>query len=198
MVFMSPALLTAISISLSAVGTWNYARDTIRGTTKPNRVTWFMWALAPITASFVSFWSGGDGWSALKVFSAGFFPLVIFIVSFYNSQSYWKLGIFDLVCGVLSLAAFAVWLSVSQTAIAVALAILGDLFASLPTLAKAFKSPETETGIGYVCYGLSFIPSLFALSVWDFENASFQVYLAGLNVFLVFFIYRKRLKHSIA
>jgi len=190
---MTPALLTALSIGMSAFGTWNYVRDTLRGTTKPNRVTWFMWALAPITASLISYFSGNEGWSALKVFMSGFFPLVVFFSSFYNPQSYWKLGPFDFACGTLSLAAFIVWLFTSQPAIAVMLAILGDIFASLPTLSKSWTNPDTETGTSYILYALSFIPSMLAISFWNTENAAFQIYLLGLNVLLVVLVYRRRL-----
>ncbi|MBI5469714.1 hypothetical protein HY968_00120 [Candidatus Kaiserbacteria bacterium] len=194
MIFLStPAVLIAISIAISFLGTFHYVRDTIRGTTKPNRVTWFMWALAPITASVVSYFSGGDMWSALKVFSAGFFPALVFAASFYNPQAYWKLGAFDLICGALSLAALLLWLGMSQTAFAIVLAIVGDLFASLPTFTKTLRRPDTETGFAYICYALSFIPSLLALSVWNFENAAFQLYLVGLNVLLVLMVYRNRL-----
>lgn len=164
-----------------------------RGITQPNRVTWFMWALAPITASIVTYFSGGDAWSALKVFSAGFLPLIVFIASFHNSQAYWKLGMFDFMCGALSLLALFIWFGMNQTMFAVGLAILGDLFASLPTLWKTFRRPETETGFTYVCYALSFIPSLLALTVWNFENAAFQLYLVGLNIVLILLVYRLKL-----
>jgi len=195
---LSPALLVGISIALSAAGTWGYVRDTIHGRTKPNRVTWFMWALAPITASIVSYFSGGDAWSALKVFSAGFFPAVIFVTSFYNPQSYWKLSFFDIACGVLSFTALVIWLGVNKTELAIGLAIAGDLFASLPTLVKTWRYPATETVSAYMFYAVSFAPSLLALSVWNFENASFQLYLLGLNILLVSFVFRKRLAPSLS
>lgn len=184
------AILVTVSIAISFLGTFAYVRDTLHGSTKPNRVTWFMWALAPIVASIVSYFSGGDVWSALKVFSSGFFPLIVFLVSFYNSQAFWKLNIFDLSCGALSLIALIIWLGLNNVPQAVGLAIIGDLFASLPTLVKAVRSPETETGFAYICYALSFIPSLLALSVWNFQNAAFQLYLVGLNVVLLLLVYR--------
>lgn len=35
---------------LSLVGSLNYVINTLKGRTKPNRVTWFLWALAPLIA----------------------------------------------------------------------------------------------------------------------------------------------------
>src|SRR5690348_16544499 len=37
-----------VGSAIGALGTAVYLRDTLRGTTKPNRVTWLLWAVAPL------------------------------------------------------------------------------------------------------------------------------------------------------
>jgi hypothetical protein len=60
-------------------------------------------------------------------------------------QGYWKLGKFDYACGALSLVALAVWLVADSPVLAILVAAVADLLATLPTLKKAWKYPETET-----------------------------------------------------
>ena len=184
--------LVLVGIGLSVIANSAYIRDTLKGVTKPNRVTWFMWALAPLVGSIIAFYSGADPWVTSRVFIAGALPLLVFLVSFINTQSYWKLTQFDVLCGLLSLLAFFLWLLTRQSGLAIILAITADVFASIPTLIKAWNHPETETGIAYVLYSLSFIIVLPAIPVWNVENAGFQIYLLFINTLLTVFVYRKR------
>ena len=39
-----------IGAFLSMIGQLTYAIDTVKGKIKPNRVTWFLWALIPLIA----------------------------------------------------------------------------------------------------------------------------------------------------
>src|SRR3989339_1097658 len=94
--------LVIISVLISVGGSYTYISDTLSGKTKPNRVSWLMWSLAPLISLGAALSSGGDLWANMRVFTAGFIPLVIFCVSFINPKSYWKLNFFDLACGLCS------------------------------------------------------------------------------------------------
>src|SRR3989344_785767 len=85
-------------------GAFFYIRDTLYRKTKPNRATWFMWSLAPLIATGAAL-SSGVGWAVLPVFMSGFGPLLVFIASFVNKNSYWKLEQFDYWCGLFSVLA---------------------------------------------------------------------------------------------
>ena len=39
-----------LAILLSGLGGWIYIRDTLRGATSPNRVTWSLWGLEGVLA----------------------------------------------------------------------------------------------------------------------------------------------------
>ena len=178
---------------MSVAANYTYIRDTLLGKTKPNRVTWFMWALAPLVGSGIAFSSGADPWVTSRVFIAGALPFMVFAVSFVDAQAYWKLSSFDILCGALSLFAFVLWFITRQSDTAILLAIAADVFASIPTLVKAWKFPETETGISYVLYSLSFAIVLPAIPVWNVANAGFQLYLLCINALVAAFVYRKRI-----
>jgi len=41
--------LVILAVVLNSIGGVMYIKNTLVGKTKPNRVTWFIWALAPLT-----------------------------------------------------------------------------------------------------------------------------------------------------
>ena len=89
---------------VGAIGTVVYIRDTLRGTTSPNRATFFLWALAPLIA-FAAEIGQGVGLVSVITLSAGLSPLAILLASFVNRHASWRLGPFDYVCAVLSVGA---------------------------------------------------------------------------------------------
>src|SRR5579883_2007596 len=86
--------LVLVGAAVNATGSARYIRDTLRGGTKPNRVTYLMWGIAPLIAAAAA-WSRGVTWAVLPVFMSGFCPLMVFLSSFVNGQAYWKLGKLD-------------------------------------------------------------------------------------------------------
>ncbi|HEY9845814.1 MAG TPA: hypothetical protein V6D03_06405 [Candidatus Caenarcaniphilales bacterium] len=185
--------LVILSALISIGGAYAYIWDTLSGKSKPNRVSWSMWALAPLIGTAAAFASGADFWATLRIFLAGFLPLLIFLASFANPQSYWKLTSFDVICGFLSLVALFVWGAVDSPRMAILLAALGDGFASIPTLIKAWKYPETETGITYVAFLVSVVLVIPSIPVWNIENSAFQIYLLIGNTLMLLCVYRKHL-----
>src|SRR3989338_1323015 len=100
--------LVFVGAAINLVGSSFYIRSTLRGTTRPNRVTWLFWSLAPLIASFAAF-SDGVRLAAVPVFMSGFMPLLVFVSSFVNPKAYWKLGLFDYFCGFFALLALVLW-----------------------------------------------------------------------------------------
>ena len=185
--------LVCLSALIGFGGATAYIRDTLSGKTKPNRVTWSMWALAPLIGTAAALDSGADLWATARVFLAGFLPLLVLIASFANRQGYWKLTRFDVACGSLSLLALIVWAAVDSPRTAILLAATGDGVACLPTLRKAWRHPETETGITYLAGFVSVLLVIPSIPEWNIENAAFQMYLLIANALLLIAVYRKRL-----
>lgn len=185
--------LVILSVLISVVGSYAYIRDTIAGRTQPNRVSWFLWALAPLIGTGAALSAHADPWVTTRIFLAGFLPLLVFLASFINRKSYWKITLFDVVCGAFSLLALVAWLMLGSFKLAILLAIIADGFAALPTIRKAWKFPKTETGLVYMAGLVSTILILPSIPVWNIENFSFQIYLLIVNLFLLTAIYRKRI-----
>lgn len=183
--------LVVLSVIISIGGSYAYIRNTLAGRTKPNRVSWFLWALVPILGTGAALSVGADVWATVRVFLAGFIPLMVFLASFVNPQSYWKLGKFDIACGSLSLLAIIVWILIGLPRLAILLLVIGDGFAALPTIVKAWKYPETETGLVYITALVSVLLIIPSIPAWNIENSAFQIYLLAVNAILAFSVYRK-------
>lgn len=184
--------LVILSVFISIGGSVAYIRDTLTGKSKPNRVSWSMWALAPLIGTAAALYAHADTWATIRIFLAGFIPLLVFIASFANPKSYWKLNTFDFLCGACSLLALIVWGIVDSPRLAILLAATGDGFAAFPTILKAWKYPETETGTIYIASFVAVLLIIPSIPVWNIENSAFQIYLLVVNTLLIFAVYRKR------
>ena len=169
-----------LAITLNSLGAVTYVADTLRGTVSPNRVTWFLWAVAPLIA-FSAQVVEGVGLPALMTFMAGFTPLLVFIASFLNKKSAWQLGRIDIICGLLSVVGLGLW-SVTRTGtVAIIFSILADALAAWPTVVKGYRFPATENYWLFLLSSLSAIITLMTLKRWDIASAAFPLYILGVS-----------------
>jgi hypothetical protein len=166
-----------LGTAIGTAGAVVYLRDTIRGTTKPNRVTWLLWAVAPLLAAAVAL-NAGAGLRALPTFMVGFMPLLIFIASFHNSASVWKVRRVDYACGAVSVVGTIIWLITRNGVLAISAAIAADFLAGLPTLMKSWTHPETETVHSYVGALISMVVVLLTVDQWTFDVVAFPLFVA--------------------
>lgn len=171
------ALLGAL---LSLAGASRYAWLTARGRTRPNKVTWFLWALAP-GIGFLAQLDEGVGLSSVLTLSISVGPALIFASSFVNRDAYWRLSRFDLSCGLVSVVALVVWLGLDDPVPAIALAVLADAVAGVPTALKAWRHPLTENPVVFLLGGVNGVIVLLTLDRWDVATAGFPVYITVLG-----------------
>lgn len=172
-------------------GSSSYVIDTFRGKTQPNRVTWFLWALAPLIA-FSAQISGGVGVRSLMTFMVGFGPAMVFLASFRDKKAFWKITKLDIACGVLSILALVLWYITKTGNIAIMLSILADLLAGVPTLIKAYKFPETESYNVFFFGAVSAAITLLTINQWSFTVAAFPIYIFLICAILFLLIIRKQ------
>lgn len=166
-----------LGTAIGAAGALVYLRDTLRGTTQPNRVTWLLWAVAPLLAAAVEL-SEGAGLRALPTFMVGFMPLLIFIGSFHNSAAVWKVRRMDYACGAFSVVGTIVWLVTRNGVLAISAAIVADFLAGVPTLMKSWTHPQTETVHSYIGALISMVVLLLTVDQWTFDVVAFPLFVA--------------------
>ena len=162
---------------IASVGMLSYLRDTIRGVTQPNRVTWLMWALAPLIA-FAAEVQAGVGLRSLMTFVVGFWPLAILVGSFFGRGSaVWRLGPFDWLCGALSVAGLIAWLVTRHGDVAVIASIAADLLAATPTLRKSWTAPDSESSSAYWTAALNALITVLTIEHFTIADSAFPLYI---------------------
>lgn len=168
---------------ISFYGGLTYLIDTLKGKTKPNRVSWFLWTLAPMIA-FAAEIDKGVGLTSLMTFMTGFNPLLIIIASFVNKKSYWKLNKMDYVYGSISLFAILIWQITGEGNLAILFSILADGLASIPTVIKSYRQPETESGKIFLFGMINAGITLLTIKSWTFAHWGFPIYIFLICVIL--------------
>jgi hypothetical protein len=186
---MLPQYFIYIAALINLSSTATYVYETLQGRTRPNRVTWFMWALAPLIATAAQL-AGGVGISTLIVFMSGLGPLIIFICSFVNKKAYWETTTFDYICGVLAFCGLVAWFFTKIENYAIAFSILGDFFAAIPTLRKAYSHPQSENGLTYFLAFISTLIGLLCIKQRTFMALGFNSYLTAMGLSLCLIVYR--------
>ena len=177
---------------LPLIGISFYMKEMLTGKVKPNKMTWLVWSVAPLIATFAAL-SSGVTLAVVPVFMAGFGPLIVLILSFFRKEAYWKIKKLDYGCGALSALALMLWYMTKDPVIAIVFSIACDMLAFIPTLIKSWKYPETEDSIVYATYLLSACTSFPIAKRWDFPTLAYPVYLIISSLLLVLLIERRRL-----
>lgn len=187
--------LVFIAAFASLLSAFIYIRSMLKGHAKPNRITWFMWSIAPFIATAAAL-SDGVGWAVIPVFMSGAMPFLIFTASFFTKKAYWKLSSFDYLCGTLSGIAIILWLVTKNPEIAIAFAIISDAFAAIPTFKKAWTNPETESAWPFIIGVFNALTSFTVITMFTFPETAFPIYLIAVNILLSFAVYHRKLRNK--
>jgi hypothetical protein len=165
--------------AIGVLGSSLYLRDTLRGTTQPNRVTWLLWGVAPLLAFAVELHSG-VGLRTLPTFIIGFMPLLVFVASFHNPKAMWKIRPIDYVCGALSVGATIAWLLTQNSVVGISGAIAADFLAGIPTVLKSWTHPESETVTSYIGAMVNTAILLLTITRWTTDVAAFPIFIVAM------------------
>lgn len=169
-----------LAVLINLIGSATYALSTLRGHTKPNRVTWLLWFIIPMIVLAGQI-EQQVRWQAMLTFIAGFGPFIVLIASLNNKDSYWQITKLDKICGALSILAILLWLVTSNPNVAIILSILADFLAAVPTLIKSYKYPKTENYRAFRNATFSSFITLLTINAWTFPTYSFIIYMLIVN-----------------
>lgn len=196
---MLPEYFAIIGAIVASIGGLIYLYATIRGTVRPNRVSWLLWGIFPMLA-FVAQRAQGAHWLSWVSFIAGALALLTVAASFFNKNAYWKTELIDYICMLFALCGIVLWAVTKNPNAAILFSILADFSAGFPTLRKALMHPDTENWSAYGLSAIGYILSILAIQTWTFENYAFVVYLAAMNGALALLAFRgnaiKKLKDN--
>ena len=188
---MIPEYFAVIGAAIGSLGGFYYLVETIRGKTKPNRVTWLLWGLFPMIIFAAQRAQGVEGLSWAS-FAAGFTPFLILLASFINKEAYWKTERRDYFLMGAAIAGIVLWALTDDPNLAIVFSLVADVFAGLPTFIKAYRYPETESWVAYAISTFGFGLSILAIQTYSFETSAFVIYLFAMNGLLAIFSSRKK------
>jgi hypothetical protein len=165
-----------LGVAIAALGGISYLINTLKGTVQPNRVTWFLWALAPLIA-FSAQIKQEVGIQSLLTFIVGFGPLLVFLATFVNKKSYWKISRLDMVFGGLSILGLILWQITGVGNIAILFSIIADAMAAVPTIIKSYHHPESESAFAYFASATGAFITLLTINKWNFATYAFSLYI---------------------
>ncbi|MBD0690872.1 hypothetical protein [Streptomyces sp. CBMA123] len=170
---------------LNVCGSGVYALRTLRGSVRPNPVTWLLWTLAPGVA-FAAQVAHHAGLSAITTLSVGLGPLLVCLCALSRPElRSTRPPPAELCCAGLCVGALVGWWLTADPDTALALSILADGCAALPTVVKCYRYPETEERTAYTLMAVSAAVTLLTLSAWTFAAAGFSCYLVALYATLL-------------
>lgn len=161
---------------LSTWGSLKYLIEVFKGKAKPNRVSWFLWALAPLIA-FSAEVQKGVGVQSVMTFIVGFNPLIILITSLFNKKSYWKLKKMDYFYGGMSVLGLILWQITGEGNLAIFFSIMSDGLAGIPTIIKSWDDPRSENHQVFFYTMINAGITLLTIKVWSFAHWGFPVYI---------------------
>ncbi len=169
----------AITGALTFAAVLPYVRDMLRGTTRPNLVTWGLWLVIQ-TVFILAQFSAGASWSVLLPLTEMLTVGLVFVLGVCG-YGYKKYRMLDLVCLVVALLAIVLWQLTSEPLVALWMALLADLAAGTPTLMKAYTDPMSETPSAYFLVFVSAIFGGLSSAVIDVPNLMWPAYICAFN-----------------
>ncbi len=164
-----------------------YVLAILRGETKPNRATWWIWAVVGFMLG-ASYYSSGANHTIWVPVSYVVGPLVIAVLSLKYGEGGWTR--FDRMCLLGAGISVVLWWIFGSPLIALCINLFIDFLGALPTIRKAYHKPEGEDRAAWALFVAGDIANLFAVERWTFAIAAYPVYMflcGGVIAILVFF-----------
>jgi len=168
-------LLSAVIFPISY---FPYVRDTLRGKTKPERASWFIWATLGAIAFFSQLAKGAT--DSLWLSGLGtFYSILIFLLSVrYGVGGFTKRDIVALCVAGIGL---LLWSITKEAAIALFLVIIVDSAGAILTIIKSYEKPESETLITWVLDGTAGLLSALSVGSLNIILLAYPLYICLAN-----------------
>lgn len=167
-----------------------YVRDILKGSTKPNLVSWMTWTLLTGIATSAEI-DAHEYVAAIFTGAAVVGTALVVVVGLYK-RAYVRYGWFDVVCQVGAIVGIVLWQIFNSPAIGVIASVAIDFIGVLPTIKHSYEEPYEETWQTYALAGVGGLFGLLALDAYNLVSASYALYIVLINVVLSIFIVQAR------
>jgi hypothetical protein len=169
------AILSGIIVLL---GGPPYLIDILKGRTKPERTTWFIWTVLGVIA-FGSQVKLGAHWSLVFAGLNAAGNLAVFLLSLKFGIGGWKR--IDIVALCIACAGLLLSFITEAPLVALLGVIVADFAGTVPTLYKTFLLPSSETTFTWFALGTSSFLAIFSVGSSKFSLLLYPIYMMFAN-----------------
>lgn len=171
-------LIGVLAGAIALVAYVVYIRSIIKGETKPNKTTWWIWTFMGAVVGVSYYFSGAEStmWVAISEFIG---PLSIALLSL----KYGTGGIedkTDLICLFGALFSIILWIIFDSPVIALVTNLAVDIFAALPTIRHIRHNPKDESLFAWFITWIADCVNMFAI-----DKPIFGVIIYPLYMFII-------------
>jgi len=157
-----------------------YIIDILKGSTRPNLVSWVTWTLLTGIATVAEL-SAGEVITSIFTASATLATLLVVIVGLFR-KSYVKYTRFDVICQISALLGIVLWQVFDSPGLAVVASVIIDFIGALPTLRHSYQKPREETWVTFAVSSLGGLFGVLALESYDWVSLPYPVYIVLMNL----------------
>lgn len=178
--------------AISFVGYAIYAYSTVKGSTKPNRATWWILTLVGImiASSYYSEGARNTIWVAVSYVIG---PLLVAVLSIKYGESGWET--LDILCLSTACLSALIWYFYQSPFTVLVVNIVMDFVALVPTIKKSYLRPDSEDALAWSVESVSGVMNVLALERWAFGLAFYPVYLLLINSVVTALLLRAKVRN---
>lgn len=167
-----------------------YIVTILLGKTRPNRASWWIWAVNGSILSTSYYFAGASNTLWLIVFPV-IAQFIIAILSLKYGKGGWSF--FDRACLMGASLSLTLWLGLKSPMSAIVLTLVTDLLGALPTVKKSYYEPETEDLLTWILYVIASILNLLAIEQWSLAILLPPMYVLFINITILSLLLRSQI-----
>ncbi len=163
-----------------------YFRSILKGESKPNRVTWWIWTFMGAILALSYYYSGAENtiWTPIVEF-IGPFLTALLSIKYGEGGTVDKTDIVCLCGGIVSI---LLWIVTGNPVLALILNLAIDQFALIPTMKKSYLRPEGESFWAWVGTSLGDFVNILAIEKFTFAVVVYPIWMFIDDVIIVWFL----------
>lgn len=160
-----------------------YVVSILKGKTKPNRATWWIWAFMGLVLALSYKFSGADTtvWVPYVEFLG---PFIIALLSIWYGEGGLKEKT-DLFCLLGAITSVILWIIFNNPVIALVTNLAVDSFAIIPTIKKSYLRPEGENFWAWFGTGVADSLNMFAVGRFTFAVLVYPIYMLVSDLIII-------------
>lgn len=166
-----------------------YIATIIRGETKPNRATWWVWSVVGSVIAISYIKSGATSTAWVPIGGAMASIIIAFLSIKYGVGGTNK---FDIYCLSASVIGLLLWWVFSLPLVALVINILVDFLGALPTIKKSWLKPKEENKFSWTLTQIGSLLNLLAINQFTFGVIIYPVYAFVVNGVILGFLQFKK------